>query len=90
MIAYHENPSVLHLGTLDNRSYFVPFESAQAALEGTRQRSARFLCLNGTWDFAYFARFCDVPEVIDYDRTLPVPSVWQQHGYDAHQYTNTK
>ena len=90
MMAYHENPAVLHVGTLENRSYFVPFESAEAALAGGQASSARSLCLNGTWDFAFFPRFCDVPEVIAYDSTLPVPSVWQQHGYDAHQYTNTR
>ncbi len=91
MRSYHENPETLHVGTMENRAYYLPFGSAEAALESAgRETSDRFLSLNGDWDFAFFTRYCDVPECIDYAATIPVPSVWQQHGYDHHQYTNVK
>ena len=42
-------------------------------------------------DAAYAPRFFDVDfdTAADY-ATLPVPSVWQMHGYDHNQYTNTR
>ena len=53
------------------------------------------LSLNGTWDFRYFTRAEDVPEDIAAQRwqsaaTIPVPSVWQSHGYDAYFYSDER
>lgn len=85
---YYEDPSVLHTGCEENRSYYIPFAP------GEIQNSSRIQLLNGDWDF----RFFDNPFVVedftkedysykDYD-SIPVPSCIQMHGYDRHQYTN--
>jgi len=94
---YHENLEVLHVGTQPNRSYYIPCNSKNEALSEVREDSSRFISLNGTWDFAYY----DAPQLIpegatqpNHDRSkfdsIPVPSVWQNHGYDRHQYTNVR
>lgn len=76
---YYEDPSVLHVGTMEPHSYYLPTGAVQA--------------LNGTWDFAWYPSLHDLPEDFFLNRfpagkTIPVPSVWQNHGYDRHQYTN--
>ncbi len=90
MYLTHENPEILHIGTEPNRSYYIPFSSHEKAEYGCRLESERVQMLSGTWDFAFFPRFIDVPEEIEYTAEIPVPSVWQQHGYDCHQYTNVR
>ncbi|MDL2205987.1 DUF4981 domain-containing protein [Eubacteriales bacterium OttesenSCG-928-N13] len=82
MMTLHESPKTLHQNTQSPRSYYLPLDP--------RSGAPRQLMLNGTWDFAYFDRYIDVPEKVEYLDQIPVPSVWQQHGYDAHQYSNTK
>lgn len=89
----HENPDVLHVGTCQNRSYFLP----KAPEDG--EESTRVCLLNGTWSFRYFDSFLDVfPEgsegEICFDEEdmdeIEVPSCWQNAGYDRHQYTNVR
>ena len=89
----HENPDVLHVGTCQNRSYFLP----KAPEDGGE--STRVCLLNGTWSFRYFDSFLDVfPEgsegEICFDEEdmdeIEVPSCWQNAGYDRHQYTNVR
>ena len=88
---FHEDPHVLHVGTAPNRSYYIPFASAEETEEGV---SSRVLSLNGTWSFRYFESYEDAvdEEGLAFDEeemdTIPVPSCWQNHGYGRHQYTN--
>ena len=79
---YYEDPSTLHVGTMPLRADYCP-------------QGACRLSLNGTWDFRYFTRAEDVPEDIAAQRwqsaaTIPVPSVWQAHGYDAYFYSDER
>lgn len=91
---YYEDPSTLHLGTCPPRAYYLPYAKEEEALH--EREGARRVLLNGEWTFCYFESVEDVPEDIgrpDFplgERTIPVPSVWQNHGYDRHQYTNVK
>lgn len=89
---YHESFDHLHVNTLPNHAYFVPFSSPEAACTGERTDSDRFQLLNGDWFFRYFQSPLDVPQDVLTrpvgERTIPVPSVWQCQGYDRHQYTN--
>ena len=84
----HEDPAILRENTSPLRSYFIPFATAE---EIASEKSSRVLCLNGEWEFSYY----ECPEQLPDDfvskpgkKTIPVPSVWQNHGYDNHQYTN--
>ena len=49
---YHEDPRKLHIGTLPDHAYFIPFAKGQDAF-AERETSQRFELLNGDWDFAY-------------------------------------
>ena len=97
---YFEDPKTLHVGCEDNRSYYVPVsgDPALGALQMgeivlmDREASDRLQMLNGTWGFHYYESVYDLPddfwnEYLANDE-IPVPSVWQNHGYDRHQYTN--
>ena len=89
---YHVNPHALHVNTLPNRAYYIPYSDRHAAMGENRRESDRFLSLSGPWQFKYYDSVMEVPEnCIESDLpmdTIPVPSVWQMHGYDRHQYTN--
>ncbi len=70
------------------RAYYIPYESLEKALKGDRRQSAYYASLNGIWNFAFFERDIDVPEIItDWDK-VPVPSCWQTFGYEKPGYTN--
>ncbi len=92
---HYENLAVLHENTMPNRAYYIP-ASAKGDFTESRENSDRFQSLNGNWKFRYYKSIYDLQEQFyepTYDAsgfdTLPVPSVWQMHGYDLHQYTNT-
>ena len=80
---YHEDPSKLHIGTLGDHAYFIPFGKEQDAFS-ERESSCFFELLNGEWEFAYYDSIIDMPdELIVPGSTvkIPVPSNWQLHGY---------
>lgn len=93
---FHENPQVLHIGCAPCRSYYIPATSEEEALHGD---SPRKTLLNGDWGFRYFSSFteaagkdgsgflCFDEEEMD---IIPVPSCWQNHGYDRHNYINVR
>lgn len=96
---YYEDPNTLHMGTMPNRSYYIPYSPDYTIENYLSKQSDRLLLLNGDWQFKYYPSLLDLQEETDntfytvdfctkdFD-TLPVPSVWQNHGYDRHQYTN--
>lgn len=93
---YYEDLKVLHQNTMPNRAYYIP---ASKKLENLveRESSDRFLRLSGQWKFRYFDSVYDVKDEFykeEYDTrhfdTVTVPGVWQNYGYDRHQYTNTR
>lgn len=87
---YHEDLEQLHINTLPNRCYFVPFGKGQNPFE-SRENSERFELLNGDWGFRYFASIIDLEDdftLVAAEKNIPVPSNWQLHGYDVAQYTN--
>lgn len=91
---YFENPEKLHIGCEENRAYYIPYSDIETALSGEREKSDRFLLLNGTWKFKYFKNIYECEEFVTDGLTdpdeIPVPSCWQNHGCDKHQYTNTR
>lgn len=95
---HFENLDILHENTMPDRSYYIPSDKREEDLVEHREASSRFFLLNGEWDFRYCSSVYDLKErFYEEDRILepewkkiPVPSVWQMHGYDSHQYTNVR
>ncbi len=87
---YHENPRELHIGTMQEHCYFMPFSSEQDPFD-KRENSACMELLNGEWGFTYYESIIDMEDNfadLVPKGTIPVPSNWQLHGYDKAQYTN--
>ena len=88
---YFQNLTVLHINTTPHHAYFIPHADVKSAVENLRDLSVYFTLLNGDWQFAYFESYHDLPQdVLHMPLTsrIPVPSNWQNHGYDHHHYTN--
>ena len=73
---HYENPEITSENRCPARSWYIPGGVSQQIM------------LNGTWNFAFFQRDIDVPEVIDSWDTIPVPSCWQLQGYENPNYSN--
>lgn len=90
MEKYHENPRTLHVGTEENRAYYIPFSDRSGALTKPREQSDRFITLSGEWDFEYYENFYDFDGFDNLTKKIPVPSCWQNCGFDTHMYSNNR
>ncbi|MBP5461730.1 MAG: glycoside hydrolase family 2, partial [Lachnospiraceae bacterium] len=89
-MTFHEDPELLHINTEPDRNYYVPFPAGEDSF-ASRIESTRLEMLNGTWNFAYYDSFADMPvEAVDLpkEKKIPVPSCIQMYGYDRCQYSN--
>ena len=94
---YHDF-SVYQKNRLPARSYFIPYptreEADTTAAKEKRYRSSKVQCLNGMWDFKFYPRPAELPDVFDTDQvsfdTIDVPACWQFRGYDKPFYVNTR
>ena len=94
---YHDF-SVFQENRLPARSYFIPYptrvEADAVPLKEKRYRSSKVQCLNGMWDFKFYPRPMELPDIFDTDAvsfdTIDVPSCWQFRGYDRPFYVNTR
>lgn len=92
---FYENLEILHVNTMPNRAYYVPASSVRNTVGEKRIESDRFILLNGNWKFHYFESIYELQDSFyekgflpkDFGK-IPVPGMWQTHGYDCHQYTN--
>ncbi len=87
---YHEDPQQLHIGTMPEHCYFMPFSAGQDPFE-SRENSESMELLNGEWGFTYYDSIIDLEDnftEIPSAASVPVPSNWQLYGYDKPQYTN--
>ena len=92
---YYENLQVLHEHTMPYRAYYIPASKPMGPLVHDRETSDRFQLLNGNWKFNFYKSIYDLQEEFyqeealteNYDE-IPVPGIWQNYGYDSHQYTN--
>lgn len=94
---HYENLHILHENTMPNRNYYIPAGKAYSTSLDARDLSDRVQFLNGTWKFRYYDSIYKLQDEFyseGYDISgfddIPVPSVWQMHGYDYHQYTNVR
>lgn len=94
---HHLGLDVLHENVLPRRGYYIPASRPMGPLVADRDRSDRIQILSGQWQFRYFDSIYDVPErffllgneLADFI-TVAVPSVWQNLGFDHHQYSNIR
>lgn len=91
-MVYHENFSSLHINTLKNHNYFIPFGKNQNPFD-ERTNSNKFQLLNGEWNFKFYKSALDLEDnfadlISDKNSKILVPSNWQLFGYDKAQYTN--
>ncbi|MBQ8395691.1 MAG: hypothetical protein IJX54_01685, partial [Oscillospiraceae bacterium] len=73
---YHEDPKSIHIGTLNDHAYFMPFAKGQDPF-ACRYESQRMELLNGDWGFKYYESIIDLEDNfadIVSDKTIPVPS----------------
>lgn len=94
----HEDLSILSVGQVEPRSYYIPF-TKEVAPYTDRELSEQFTLLSGKWSFGYYP-FTKIkaylPErvgEIPVDETINVPANWQlerlhEDGYDKPNYTN--
>lgn len=94
---HYENLHILHENTMPDRNYYIPAGKAYSTSLDARDLSDRVQFLNGTWKFRYYDSIYKLQDEFyseGYDISgfddIPVPSVWQMHGYDYHQYTNVR
>ncbi len=89
---------VIGANRLPARSYFIPYPDKMSAdavsLTEKRYRSGKVRCLNGDWDFLFYPRPSELPDVLDTEtaefRKIKVPGCWQFQGYDRPFYVNTR
>lgn len=92
---YWEDLNVMHVNRLTPRSYYIPYDDAENALQRKRGTSSFYQNLNGSWKFKFYNSIKQVEDgfykedasVIDWDNLI-VPSCWQVKGYDKCNYTN--
>lgn len=84
---YHQGTAVLHMGTEENRAYYIPCDkSGEPCVKS----------LNGEWKFRYYTSPYEAEEFYKEGFSfitfgaIPVPSCWQIEGYGNHQYTNVR
>lgn len=94
---HYEDLKIMHENTMPSRAYYMPASHDMGPLVEDRFSSDRVICLNGTWEFQYFTSIYDLQEKF-YEQgygcsrftQVEVPGVWQNYGYDSHQYTNVR
>lgn len=92
---YYEDLHMLHENTMPDRSYYIPASARMDGLIEQRERSDRIQMLNGKWKFKYYDSIYQLDQPFyqqgfdtqDFE-SVSVPGVWQNYGYDCHQYTN--
>ena len=82
------------IGIESPRAYYVPFsETQEIPMEHgivDREKSERFLSLNGSWLIREHACPEEVDVTEEMESTIVVPSCVQMHGYDSIQYINCR
>lgn len=94
---YYEDLTTLHLNTMPNRAYYIPASVSMDTVGEKRGSSDRFVLLNGNWKFRYYESIYNLKDkfyeegfpAADFGE-IPVPGVWQNYGYDRHQYSNIR
>ncbi len=92
-----ENEQVLGRNRQPAHATFIPFDTIESALAGSREASPYVFSLNGPWRFHWSPRPEDRPaeffhesfDVSQWDM-IDVPSNWQMQGYGVPIYTSSQ
>ncbi len=94
---HYENLKIMHENTMPPRAYYITASKDMGPLVYDREMSDRIQVLNGKWKFKYYKSIYDLQEkfyeqgyVTDGFGEILVPGMWQNYGYDSHQYTNIR
>ncbi len=87
----YEDPTISGINRDPSRVTAYSYASVSDALKNEREKSGRYLSLNGDWDFSFALKPGDEPK--DFYKTkvsgwkkIPVPSNWEMQGYDKPIY----
>ncbi|MFC2089689.1 glycoside hydrolase family 2 TIM barrel-domain containing protein [Bacteroidota bacterium] len=90
-----QDPEIVHLNREAPHASMFSFESAELALKDSREQSANFISLNGTWKFMYSenpsSRPLDFYQARFNDRKwhdIQVPGNWEFQGFGVPIYVN--
>ncbi|HEV8271721.1 MAG TPA: glycoside hydrolase family 2 TIM barrel-domain containing protein [Chitinophagaceae bacterium] len=87
----YEDPQVSGINRDASRATAYSFANLNDALKGERDKSGRYISLNGEWDFAFALKPGDEPKdfyksKVSGWKKIPVPSNWEMQGYDKPIY----
>ena len=90
-----KDPGVNEVNRAPMHSNYFAYETAEAATAGEKENSANYMTINGDWKFFWVknsdARPTDFWKKGFDDKgwaTIPVPGVWELHGYGNPIYVN--
>jgi beta-galactosidase len=89
--APYEDPLVSGINRDPSRVTAYSFATLQDALNGDREKSGRYISLNGDWDFSFAQKPGDEPSNFYLSKVqgwkkITVPSNWELQGYDKPIY----
>jgi len=92
-----ENPAISEINREAPRAFFIPFATAEQAIQNDIWKSPFIQSLNGTWQFhlshnPYIRPFYFFKDDFDTDdwTTIKVPGNWELQGFDVPIYTNIR
>jgi len=87
----YEDPLVSGINRDASRTTAYSYTTINEALKNDREKSGRYLSLNGDWDFTFALKPGDEPKDFYKSKVtgwkkIPVPSNWEMQGYDKPIY----
>ena len=87
----YEDPLVSGINRDESRATAYSYANIADALQNNREKSGRYISLNGEWDFAFALKPGDEPKDFYKSKVtgwkkIAVPSNWEMQGYDKPIY----
>lgn len=87
----YEDPQISGINRDASRATAYSYPTINDALNNEREKSGRYILLNGDWDFSFALKPGDEPKDFYKKRVsgwkkIPVPSNWEMQGYDKPIY----
>jgi beta-galactosidase len=87
----YEYPTVSGINRDVSRATAFSYATVKDALKNDREKSGRYISLNGDWDFSFALKPGDEPQdfyksKVSGWKKIPVPSNWEMEGYDKPIY----